>query len=205
MKKKQFESLCHKILPALPGFECKSWLLLMPPNHLLRGFCCDGSGFDRTKFTVYMFVLPLYVPTSHLYFLFGHRLKDDRGCEIWWDLNNAKCAEDLLARVQAQGMPFLNRIDSPARLLEIARELPATQEGRKWETVAYSLLMLDDYAGARDGLDHLLAALDTAIPWQAEMMERALHLKQELSSDGRRAKRLLEQWEQVSMENLGLL
>src|SRR5262249_29297767 len=154
------------------------------------------------KFTVYVFVLPLYVPTRHLYFLFGRRLKDDRGCEIWWDLNDAKSAEDLLARVQAQDIPLLNRIDSPARLLGIAQELPATQEVYKWETVAYSLLMVDDYAGARDSLDHLLAGPDTAIPWHAEMMERALHLKQELSTDERRAKRLLEQWEQVSMRNL---
>jgi len=206
MKKKQFESLCHEVLPSLPGLKCKGWLLFMPPmSHLLRGFCCDGSGFDKTKFTVYVFVLPLYVPTTHVYFLFGHRLRDELGCEMWWDLNDSKCAENLAARVQTQGMPFLNRIDSSARLLEVAAELPAVQAPYKWETVAYSYLMLDDIAAARDSLEHLVAALDATVPWQAEMLERALLLKQKLSTDPREAKQLLEQWEQVSLRNLGLL
>jgi hypothetical protein len=205
MKQKQFESLCRKFLPSLPGFACNGWLLFMPPDHLLRGFCCDGSGFDRTAFTVYVFALPLYVPTTHVHFLFGHRLKDDRGCDIWWDINDSKCAEDLLARIQRQGIPFLDRIDSPARLAEIAKELPAVQAPRKWETIAYSSLMMDDYAVTRDSLDRLLAMLDTTVPWQAEMMERGVQLKQKLCNDRSEAKQLLEQWERDSLRSLGLL
>jgi len=204
MKKKEFEALCRNFLPSLPGFQCKGWLLFMPPDHLLRGFCCDGSGFDKTKFTVWVFALPLYVPTTHVYFLFGHRLKDDRGCEIWWDLNDSKCAQDLLARIQTQGLPFLDRIDSLARLLEIAIKLPAAQTARKWETIAYSSLMMDDYAGTRDNLDRLVAVLDTTVPWQAEMMDHAVQLKQKLCNDGSQAKQLLLQWEQGSLRSLGL-
>src|SRR5712692_1361407 len=128
MKKKQFESIGRKLVSHLPGFSCKGWLIhALPVTHLLRGFCCDDSGFAPAKFTVVVFVLPLYVPTNHLYFLFGDRLKDDRGCSMWWDVNDANLADDLLLRMKTQGIPFLSRIDSPTRLAEIAEELPPAQ------------------------------------------------------------------------------
>jgi hypothetical protein len=176
----------------------------MPPDHLLRGFCCDDSGFDKTKFTVWVFALPLYVPTTHIHFLFRHRLRDERSCEIWWDLNDSQCAGELLTRIQTRGLPFLDRIDSPTRLVEIAGELPAAQAARKWEAIAYSSLLMDDYAGARDGLDRLVAVLDTTVPWQAEMMDRAMQLREKLGNNGSEAKQLLLEWEQGSLQSLGL-
>jgi hypothetical protein len=154
MKKKQFESVCKGIVPELPGFVCKGWLLYRhPTNHLLRGFCCNASGFDPTKFTVVVFVLPLYVPTNHVYFLFGGRLKDDRGCDQWWDVSEPNLSEDLLSRIKSQGLPFLCQMDSPTKLADQAHGLPATQECYKLEVVAYSLAMAGDYAGAQQCLE----------------------------------------------------
>src|SRR5713101_2107072 len=174
MKRRQFESLCRKLVPNLPGFVCKGWLLhTFPLNHLLRGFCCDDSGFDSAKFTVVVFFLPLYVPTNHIYFLFGNRLKDDQGCDIWWNVNDSKLADDLLFRIRTQGIPFLSRIASPSALVDAAQALPATQDAYKWETIVYSLALVDDFAGAQRALERLVKALDPKIPWQAEMMERA--------------------------------
>lgn len=205
MKKKQFESLCRKLTPHLPTFVCKGWLLYsLPMNHLLRGFCCDGSGFDPAKITVTVFVLPLFVPTTHVHFLFGNRLKDDRGCDIWWDVNHAHLTDDLLFQIKAQGIPFLNRIESPRSLVDVAAMLPSTQEAYKWETIAYSLAMVDDYAGAQQGLDRLVKALDAKIGWQAEMMERAKRLSERLRADPHDAKQLLAEWEQTTVSNLGL-
>lgn len=205
MKKKQFESLCKKLLPDLPGFACKGWLLhRLPVSHLLRGFCCNAGAFDPAKFTVHCFVLPLYVPTNHIYFLFGDTLKDDRGCEMRWDVNAVNLADDLLFRVKTQGVPFLTRIDSPTRLVETAQELPSTQETYKWEAIAYSLAMADDYIGAQRALERLAMALDINISWQAEMMKRAKQLGQKLDSDPQGAKQLLTQWEETTLKNLGL-
>jgi hypothetical protein len=205
MKNKQFESLCKTLLPHLPGFACKGWLLYAEPvDHILRGFCCDGSGFDATKFTVYVFVLPLYVPTNHLYFTFGNRLKDDRGCEKWWNVNDRSVREDLLFRVRSEGLPFLNGIRSPRDLVKKAQELPATLDPYKFETIAYSLAMAEDVDVARQALDRLVKALDRSISWQAEMMERATQLAGKLSTDPQGAKHQLVEWEQATVKNLGL-
>jgi len=205
MKKKQFESLCKKLLPNVPGFNCKGWLLYAHPvGHVLRGFCCDGSGFDSTKFTVEVFCLPLYVPTNHIYFLFGDRLRDERGCEIWWDVNDPKLADDLLFRIKAQGIPFLTAIQSPNDLVEAAQKLPPTQEARKWETIAYSLAMANEYNAAQLALDRLVKAFDVNIPWHIEMMERAKQLGEKLKTDAQGAKELLVEWQQATMKNLGL-
>lgn len=205
MKKKQFESLGKKLLPDLPGFACKGWLLhRLPVSHLLRGFCCNAGAFDAAKFTVHCFVLPLYIPTNHIYFLFGDTLKDDRGCEKWWDVNDANLADDLLIRIKTQGIPFLTRIDSPTRLVETAQELPSTQETYKWEAIAYSLAMADEYVAAQSALDRLVKALDVKIGWQAEMMERAKQLGEKLNTDPQGVKQLLTEWEQATVKNLGL-
>lgn len=206
MKKKQFESICEKLISHVPGYSFKGWLLYAshPVGHILRGFCCDTSGFDLTKFTVYVFGLPLYVPTTHIHFLFGHRLKDERGCEKWWDVNEPALQKDLLSRIRNQGIPFLSRIEQPWQLVEMARQLPATQEPYKWETIAYSLIMADDHASAQSALRHLAKIVDKDIPWQAEMVKRAEHVERELRRNPPEAKGLLEQWEHESLRNLGL-
>lgn len=205
MKKKQFESLCKRLLPDLPGFTCKGWLLhSVPVADLLRGFYCDTSGFDASKFTVYVFVLPLYIPTNHLYFTFGNRLKDDRGCEKWWNVNDPSLCEDLLFRMKSEGLPFLSGVRSPIDLVKKAEELPPTLDPYKFETIGYSLAMADDFIGAQEALDRLLGTLDAKIPWQGEMMERAKLLGQKLKADPQGAKHQLAEWEQITKRNLGL-
>jgi hypothetical protein len=205
MKKREFESLCKKLLPQLSGFVCKGWLLYAQPvGHVLRGFCCDDSGFDPHKFAVTVFFLPLYVPTKHLHFNMGHRLKDERGCDIWWNLNDAQLREELLGRIQREGLPFLHEVGQPRQVATAIQQLGGEADPYRLEAVAYSLAMADDYAGAQQGLDRLLKALDAKIAWQAEMMERAKRLGEKLKADPQGAKQLLGEWEQATVSNLGL-
>src|SRR5581483_8612259 len=114
MKKKQFESLCKTLLPKLPGFACKGWLLYADPiGHVLRAFCCDDSGFDPQIFTVWAFFQPLYVPKKHVSFNMGYRLKDARGCDRWWNINDPRLRDELLACIQRDGLPFLEGVKQP--------------------------------------------------------------------------------------------
>jgi len=205
MKKKQFESLCKKLLPDLPGFCCKGWLLHAEPvEHVLRGFYCDGSQFDPTSFVVSVFALPLYVPTQHLYFSLGNRLKDERGCEKWWNIQEPDLANKLLSSIQREGVPFLDGVRQPSQLVAFAERLPGNTYPRILEIIAYSLAKADEYVAARSALDRLLKALNVNIPWQAEMMQRAKELEQRLNSDRSGAKQLLAEWEQATIKNLGL-
>lgn len=205
MKKKHFESLCKKLLPALPGFACKGWLLHADPvGHVLRGFCCDDSGFDPGKFAVTVFFLPLYVPTKHLHFNMGHRLKDANGCDIWWNLNDPQLHFELLSYIQRDGLPYLNGVQEPFQVTTAIQQLGATDPYRL-EAIAYSLVMADDFHTARQTLDRLEKTLDKSIPWQAEMSDRATHLDQKLlGNDPKGAKQQLAEWEQATRKSLGL-
>jgi hypothetical protein len=205
MKKKQFESVCKTFLPDLPGFTCKGWLLYAKPmSHILRGFCCDGSSFDPSIFTVTVFVLPLYVPTAHLHFNYGHRLRDERGCDKWWNIEEPALASKLLGSIQREGLPFLDGARDPSQLAALVDRLPGNTNPHSLEAIAYSLAITDDHAGARSALNRLLNTLDVKIGWQAEMMERAKQLADKLNTDPQAAKQILTEWEQATVKNLGL-
>jgi hypothetical protein len=205
MKKKQFESLCKTLLPNLPGFVCKGWLLYADPmGHVLRAFCGDDSGFDPQIFTVWVFFQPLYVPKKHVSFNMGYRLKDTRGCDRWWNINDPRLRDELLVSIQRDGLPFLEGIKQPADVVTAIHRLGADSDPYKMEAVAYSLAMADDVAAAQQALERLTKALDRGIPWQAEMMERAMQLARKLGVDPQEAKRQLAEWEQATVKNLGL-
>ena len=149
MKKKQFESICRKILPNLPGFVSKGWLLYAhPTSHILRGFCCDGSGFNPSLFVVWVFALPLYVPTQYVSFNFGSRLKNEKGCDKWWDVQEPDLANKLRNHIQQQGLPFLDGVRQPSEMVAFAERFPGKANPHSMEAVAYSLAMADDYSGA---------------------------------------------------------
>lgn len=205
MKKKEFEFLCKKLLPHLPGFACKGCLLYAEPiGHFLRGFCCDGSGFDPDKFAVTVFFLPLYVPTKHIHFNMGHRLKDERGCDKWWNLHDAQVPEELLGSIQRQGLPFLMEVGEPRNVATAIRQLGGNADPYRLEAIAFSLAMADEYVEAQAALDLLVKTLDTNIRWQGEMFERARELEQKLQSSAEIVKLLLAEWERGTIKNLGL-
>jgi hypothetical protein len=225
MKKTQFESLCKPLLPYLSGFACKGWLLYARPlGHVLRGFYCDPSGFAPTEFRVHVFFLPLYVPTEYVHFAMGKSLKDDKGCEIWWKIDDPDLSQKLLTTIYEQGLPFIAGVEDPRQLADKARELLTRtklerrellgiaadsekdpyEDPYKLEAIAYSLIMIEDYCGARAALARLTKALDTRVPWQSEIMKRANQIDETLSDYPHQAKSLLEQWEQVTLKNLDL-
>jgi len=197
--------MCRNILPDLPGFACQGWLLYAHPvSHILRGFCCDGSSFDPSIFTVTVFVLPLYVPTTHLHFNMGNRLKDERGCDKWWNIQEPDLANKLLNSIQREGLPFLDGVRQPSQMVALVERLPGNTNPHSLEAIAYSLAMADDYVAAETALDRLVKALDVKIGWQAEMMERAKQLGEKLNTDPQGVKQLLTEWEQATVRSLGL-
>lgn len=76
--------------------------------------------------------MPLYVPTDGVSLLFGDRLSDERGCEIWWDINDPQLPDKLLACIREQGLPFVESVKGPAdvvRAIERDPTLPTNLHG----------------------------------------------------------------------------
>lgn len=206
MKKKLFESVCKKMLPKLPGFCCNGWLLyVQPTNQILRGFCCDDSGFDPTIFAVWVFYLPLYVPTKYVHFGMGKRLADEKGRDKWWNINDHNVGSELLQVIQAQGIPYLSGVEEPLGLATATKLYhPESKNPYIMEAIAYSLVMGGDYVSGRRALDMLLTVLNPTVVWQYEMMKRAEELRNRLNRNSEDARSLLTEWERQSRTNLGL-
>jgi hypothetical protein len=131
-------------------------------------------------------------------------LKDERGCDKWWNIGEPDLANKLLGSIRREGLPFLDGVCQPSQMVALVGRLPGNTNPHSLEAIAYSLAMADEYGGAQSALDRLVKALDAKIGWQAEMMERAKQLGEKLKADPQGAKQLLAEWEQATMKNLGL-
>ncbi len=99
MKVKYVKKLYKNYLSeALPGFGIQGHLVYYEQvEYLLRGFYFESSAFCADDFNIYVFVQPLFIPLTNLWFSFGHRLGElsSKGIAKWWSISN-DCARFFL-------------------------------------------------------------------------------------------------------------
>src|SRR5258708_26779920 len=91
VKSATWRRLCRTyMVPHLPPVRLVRNLTIFPPTeHLLRALSTDSSGFGAARFVVEAFVMPLYVPSDHIYYTFGGRLGALSGHqERWWTISD---------------------------------------------------------------------------------------------------------------------
>lgn len=198
MTTKEFVRLEKRLLPDLPEFTIRGRLMFIPPAaHILRGICFEPSAFDKKSFYVNVFVLPLCVPTQHLYFNFGKRV----GTE--WNADAPDVFSKVGSALKREALPFLSRVESLHDFVELAMSF-SLQNPHTPEAIAYAWARAGNVALATEELERLVRLLDAKIPWQRAMAERAETLKAKLLADPVEAQRQLEAWENESAKNLGL-
>lgn len=206
MKKRQFERIARKLVPEMPGFVARGWTIYHTPvDHLMRGFCCDDSGFNPTLFTVWVFALPLYVPTDGIGLSFGRRLTGDNGAEKWWDVSEADTESNLLRSIKSEGFAFLDKLCNPRDLVAYIKRSPACNTLRYLEALSLSYAVLDEYTNAIECIEELNARLNPEVGWQFELKERGEKLADLLRTDPEAAKRQLWEWEMDSKKTLEIL
>ncbi len=199
MTTKEFEKIGKALLPELPGFAVKGYLLLIPPvKQILRGICFEPSGFDKQSFYVWVFFLPLFVPRKHVSFEFGRRIGHN------WKGDAQNLLHELSGALKREALPFLSPIESPRDVAQAAKSLRLPQNPNVQQAIAYALARAGDVNEAVAALDELTRSLDVKVPWQLEMFERANALKPQLLSDAPGAQKQLEAWETESATNLRL-
>lgn len=205
------------ILPHLPGFQIKrsSYLYATPVEMILRGFYFQTSYLDRTAFTVWVFVQPLYIPKEHVVLNIGGRLgwlkKDE---DIWWQWSPDEPEHEeptllnVLEFIQEVGLPFLEQLQTPADLIRRGAKIsgvPKNCYGQ--EVIAYSYILTGDYRKAKQLLARLYRELrrdEKDYLWMGEMADRAELLLETLDRDHREAVRLLHEWRDSTLRNLHL-
>jgi len=197
--KNDFLKLERRLLEYIPGFELRGgWMFIPPAEPVLRGIQFDGSSFDKVSFSVTTFLMPLCLPTSHLWLNFGHRIQPDR----WKAVPDP--VEELGPALKAQAMPFLS---STRTLWEFVKVVRADyfDTPRENQAIAYALIRSGRVAKGRAALEHLLEQLDLSIGWQRDLAIEADRLKGMLESDPAAAINQLKTWEFETQQHLGLV
>ncbi len=152
------------MVPHLPPVRLVRNLTIFPPTeHLLRALSTDSSGFSGVRFVVEAFVMPLYVPSDHIYYTFGGRLGALSGHqERWWtisDENESEVMREVLDLIRKEALPFLNRLSNPRELAEhIHRDVHPDNrrtDPHLAESEAYSWIVAGEPGQARAAFDRL--------------------------------------------------
>lgn len=202
MTTREFVSIEKSLLAELPGYAIKGSLMFIPPvESLLRGLSFEGSSFDRASFYVTAFVMPLCVPTTHLYFNFGSRVRDKGGGDRW-DSRMPGLTKQLSDSLKLTAVPFLSRVESLLDFVDVAREFPGNPHTPK--AVAFALARAGRIAQAIEILGGLPRQLDVNVKWQREIAGQASTLKAILEADPSKAMEQLRAWEVETVRSLGL-
>ncbi len=201
MKSRELALLLRHPLLQLEGFVVKGRLLFKPPvDRLLRGIYFDSSGFDRRAFYPTWFVMPLCVPTSHLYFNFGDRLRTaaDAG---GWSSEMPNLAAELGAALK-RAANFLSGIDSLPAFVAYAESRSRTE--RNLEGIGYALACDGQANQAVTVFDELLGKVDMSVDWHRELTGRISELRRTLIEAPEKARSQLAISERETIQSLGL-
>ncbi|HET6324474.1 MAG TPA: hypothetical protein VFG04_07220 [Planctomycetaceae bacterium] len=202
MTTKEIVSLEKSLLPDLPSFAIKGPLMFVAPaEHLLRGISFEGSSFDKASFAVTTFVMPLCVPTNHLYLNFGNRVRHKGGGDRW-TMGMPNLVAELGSALKLQAVPFLSRAESLLDFVEVAKSFSGNPHTPK--VIAFALARAGQTKQAVEVLDQLLSQLDLNVAWQREISDQAKALRSKLVTNPIEAQQQLDAWEAETVHNLGL-
>lgn len=205
MKSKEFTAIAKRLLPNLPGFSVQGPMAVMRPVKLvLRGIYFEGSSFDAKSFYAWAFFLPLFVPTGHVSFNLGRRLRSPVGGDRW-STEMPNLIDDLVAAIERDALPLLSDLESPVNIAQAAEKFQTPSDPYVQEAIAYAWARAGDIGRANVALEKLTRLLDPKVAWQRPIGERADWLKASLLNDPAEAQAQLEAWEFETVQRLGLV
>ena len=203
MKKRDFIRLGQQLVKDLPnGKVTGPEIVLCPVEHVLRGITFESSSFDAKTFFVWFFCLPLCVPTNHLYFNFGDRLRTAGGADVW-NADDHDLLSDLRRAISEQAVPYLSSVTTLEEMVRVLTDSPRPPAHRR-QAIAYALARVGKLTEAEVALNELILTLDNNTAWQRVIADRAESLLAQLRSDPAAAQAQLENWEAQTIKNLNL-
>ncbi len=203
MTTREFVALEKALLQQLPPLGIKGKIMVMlPMEHLVRGINFDPSAFNKKSFSVTMFMMPLFVPSSHLTLNFANRVRKPEGGDRW-DAEAPQLIEELSDAIKRQAVPYLSSVQSLADFVKMANQ-PPLNNPHALRAIAFALAHTGQGGQAIGFLNQLLGQLDPKITWQREMADMASAFKSQLISDPLAAHGQLDAWEAETAKNLGL-
>ena len=206
MNARDLKPLYKEIVGSLSGFAFhKSLLLMTPMQGMLRAVHCDPSAFSKDDFQVSAFVMPLCVPIEHLTLTLGKAIGHPVTGGWGWSRKMPDLAADLLDAIRLDALPFLKDVDSAHDFADMARKFWGNPHTPK--KVAFVLARAGHTALALSVLDEAVPAcakLDMSNSWQKQLFEDTRNFRDVLRTDPGEAQRKLGEWEDYTIQKLGL-
>jgi len=207
MRTKDFRVLQERLLPSFPGFATKGPLIFVSPvAHTLRGFSFEPSSFDKKPFYVTVFFLPMCVPTKHLTFNFGHRVRKNGSGR--WRVDDPGF-ENILIMAMQKEVSFLLGLRTPRDVANALEQLIKPIESgyvnpHTLEALAYMLIQAGETVSATKAIDTLLRRTNRSVLWEDKVASRAQFIGAMLAKRTEAAREELNSWESETVRNLGL-
>jgi hypothetical protein len=145
--------------------------------------------------------MPLCVPTDHLYFTFGERIRTSARRERWnTAMPNLK--EEVWSALQDKAIPYLSKVTSLSDFVALAETNPRTV--RSLEGLGYALARLGMVDRALAVLDELLGKIDPSRGWEQELSVEITRLRSTLMSAPDEVPSILSSVEARTINALGL-
>lgn len=202
MKGTDFERLARKYLRDVLGGEYVlkgKQLREKPVGLILRGFSVDDSSFDASRFTIWVFAQPLYIPNTNVVFSIGRRLGQlGGGQEKWWTLtpdDEPATFAEIAADMREAEHLFVERCRTPGDLADFIPTIMTDGYFYAEEAMASSCILADRLDEARLHLDRLRSIMSKpTYDWERAVLARAERLARTLAADPDEAKGLLRGW-----------
>jgi hypothetical protein len=216
MKTRELERLIKKYLaPHLERYRVTGSLLYtIESEHLLKGFYLERTHTKRGFYT-WVFVQPLYIPSTHISLTLGERLAHlHQGRDRLWIIGNddeVEVMREILHQVLESGIKYLAQVSS---LSQVPRSLPIMTEAplsaRSLEIIAYAYILLgqreqalNELARLDDSVSHLLERIPERT-WLKEIQNRKNKIQIALEDSVEIASGVLKSWTSYTTKNLGI-
>jgi hypothetical protein len=177
VKATQWAKAASPLLEALPSFHLFKSGLAREHRWVVECLYIDSSSFSSDKFSVEAFVLPLFIPTGHLYFNYGFRIGGQ------WDR-----VDDELISAVIHELPRLEGLTSWSGLIDCAADWQINVRHAELRLCVGILESdLDLIAESRRRVE----AWQPAVAWETEVLSRCKQLLDVLNQKGRDAAELV--------------
>jgi hypothetical protein len=172
---------------------------MRPVGEVARGVEIDESSFDPAGFYAWAFVMPVFVPSSHVSFSLGFRLKRRDGSQRW-NANEPACTTELAAAIATQAVPQLQPVNDAVSVMSFMHRRGIVDQ----HTTLLCYAKLGDIAAAEQAFQELLRGLDMSVKWQRELAESMSDVLHKLRHSQAETDRQLQQWSNATAESLGV-
>lgn len=185
------------------GFPLEDrWPLLAMPRRegILSGFVFEHI---RESYAVSVFVMPLYIPSPHIWLTHGHRLREEN---IEMRLSLKEWAEHLPMHLTDPTVAEILRISTAAELIQWLMKDPHPESFSWQQSLAYSLVLVQQVKQAVLELKKVIhhEQLVFGRDWEQKTKRDASILLEDISDGVLRAKLRLHEWQAYTVHELEL-